>query len=332
MQLGFTGDISFNNDVPSDVFSRVAPRLRCPMFINFESVLVEPGTKLNPARDKILLWSPAERFALLEAFDVAVVCLANNHIGDYGNEVACRTLQLSSSLHPTFGAGTVKECFHRYLLEVSGTRLALLAYVQPDCAPLVATETRIGPREFSGASWREDLAWARGAGDHVIVALHWGDVHTHCPRPDQVAFARSLVDDGADLVIGSHSHTAQGYERHRGKYIFYSLGNFLFPDVRIEVNGRRIVKRNLRRNRWGLVPVFEFTQRRVELAALHVVRRTSQRPELVSPGRKARQLGRFSEWVRSPELGRLCAKIRERERRRKRIEESLMRRFGWLGF
>jgi poly-gamma-glutamate synthesis protein (capsule biosynthesis protein) len=332
MHVGFTGDISFNNDVASDVFARVAPRLRCPMFINLESVLVEPGTELNPARDKILLSSPAERFALLEAFDVAVVCLANNHIGDYGNEVARRTLELSSSFHPTFGAGVAKECFHRYLLETPGTRIALLAYALPDCAPLVASETRIGPRELNDATWQGDLAWARGEGDHVVVSLHWGDVHTHCPRPDQVALARSLVEDGADLVIGSHSHTAQGYERHRGKYIFYSLGNFLFPDVRVEVNGRRIVKRNLRRNRWGLVPVFEFTKGGVELARLHVVRHTSQGPELVSSGQKERQLRRFSDWVRSPELERLCGKIRGRERRWKRIEESLMRRFGWLGF
>ena len=36
------------------------------------------------------------------------------------------------------------------------------------------------------------------------------------------------VDEGADLVIGSHPHVIQGYEKYNGRYIVYSLGNFCF--------------------------------------------------------------------------------------------------------
>ena len=36
------------------------------------------------------------------------------------------------------------------------------------------------------------------------------------------------IDEGADLVIGSHPHVIQGYEKYNGRYIVYSLGNFCF--------------------------------------------------------------------------------------------------------
>jgi poly-gamma-glutamate synthesis protein (capsule biosynthesis protein) len=39
---------------------------------------------------------------------------------------------------------------------------------------------------------------------------------------------RSLIDAGADIVVGHHPHVPQGIEEFNGKLIFYSLGNFVF--------------------------------------------------------------------------------------------------------
>ena len=36
------------------------------------------------------------------------------------------------------------------------------------------------------------------------------------------------IDAGADLVVGSHPHVLQGIELYHGKWILYSLGNFVF--------------------------------------------------------------------------------------------------------
>jgi poly-gamma-glutamate synthesis protein (capsule biosynthesis protein) len=40
--------------------------------------------------------------------------------------------------------------------------------------------------------------------------------------------ARRLLDAGADLVIGHHTHTPQPVEQYGGGLIAYSLGNFVF--------------------------------------------------------------------------------------------------------
>ncbi|HPE58530.1 MAG TPA: CapA family protein [Bacteroidales bacterium] len=64
--------------------------------------------------------------------------------------------------------------------------------------------------------------------DFKIVYMHWGNEFIDYPNVDQKKFARWLVDLGFDLIIGVHPHVLQGFEVYKGKYIFYSLGNFLF--------------------------------------------------------------------------------------------------------
>lgn len=47
-------------------------------------------------------------------------------------------------------------------------------------------------------------------------------------NPEQKNFARLAIDSGADLVVGHHPHVVQESENYNGKWIFYSLGNFVF--------------------------------------------------------------------------------------------------------
>lgn len=64
--------------------------------------------------------------------------------------------------------------------------------------------------------------------DYIIVAMHAGTEYVRDPNPAQIAFAHAAIDAGADMVIGTHSHWVQPYEKYRNKYIFYGLGNFVF--------------------------------------------------------------------------------------------------------
>ena len=46
-------------------------------------------------------------------------------------------------------------------------------------------------------------------------------------------FLHALIDLGVDLIIGHHPHVIQGMENYNGKEIYYSIGNFIFPDINI---------------------------------------------------------------------------------------------------
>ena len=70
---------------------------------------------------------------------------------------------------------------------------------------------------------------ARGLADLVLVSLHAHEQlgGKEIPAEFIPAFARAMIDAGADLVVGHGPHLLRGLELYKGKPIFYSLGNFI---------------------------------------------------------------------------------------------------------
>ncbi|WP_342629900.1 CapA family protein [Nguyenibacter vanlangensis] len=87
--------------------------------------------------------------------------------------------------------------------------------------------------------------WTREAAhvsDVVIVSLHTHDVgygddgetNWETPAAFVEEFARRIVDAGADIVVCHGQHLLKGMEIHKGKVIFYGLGNFIGQNELIE--------------------------------------------------------------------------------------------------
>ena len=75
----------------------------------------------------------------------------------------------------------------------------------------------------------EDLQKMQNADcDVKILWLHRGAEYRIAPNKGQRALAHRLIDGGADLILWGHSHIPWEIELYQGKYIFYSLGNFIF--------------------------------------------------------------------------------------------------------
>lgn len=75
-------------------------------------------------------------------------------------------------------------------------------------------------------------AWVREArqrSDLVILSLHAHEQGADREVPAEFipTFARSMIDEGADVVVGHGPHLLRGMEVYQGKPIFYSLGNFI---------------------------------------------------------------------------------------------------------
>ena len=64
--------------------------------------------------------------------------------------------------------------------------------------------------------------------DFIIIMPHWGNEYDLTANQNQEKLAREWIDAGADLVIGAHPHVIQNSEVYKGKYIYYSLGNYIF--------------------------------------------------------------------------------------------------------
>jgi poly-gamma-glutamate capsule biosynthesis protein CapA/YwtB (metallophosphatase superfamily) len=103
-----------------------------------------------------------------------------------------------------------------------------------DPAAAVATATK--PGTVDGHDFEAMLAAVRAAraqADLLVVMIHWGVELDTRPRGYQVADGHALVQAGADVIFGSHAHRLQPMEMYRGRPIFYSLGNFVWPDLSV---------------------------------------------------------------------------------------------------
>ncbi len=62
----------------------------------------------------------------------------------------------------------------------------------------------------------------------VIVYIHWGSEYELMANEYQRKIAKTLVDAGADAIIGHHPHVVENIEMINGVPVLYSLGNFVF--------------------------------------------------------------------------------------------------------
>jgi Bacterial capsule synthesis protein PGA_cap len=182
------------------------------------------------------------------------VCLANNHIMDYGARGFDDTLEHLNTLGlRSFGAGRVENNASNPLV-VDEHGVALLGYACPSTAAVFATSDHPGAARLDFERIVREIAAARRDGARrVVVSLHWGEEHVFLPKPGDVAMGRRIIDAGADLVIGHHAHCAQPFERYRGRFIFYGLGNCITPDIDqpsyFDESGRS-TRRAMRKQHW----------------------------------------------------------------------------------
>jgi hypothetical protein len=210
----------------------------------------------------------------------AGVCLANNHILDYGLDGLEDTLGvLRREGVPYFGAGHNHEsCNNPAHVECSGFNVALLGYACKSTSPVLASDDRPGVLPIELDQINQAMQRARKAGaQRIVVCLHWGAEEVYLPKPADVRIARALIDAGADLIIGHHAHRIQPWEKYGRKALIYGLGNCIFPDLKVESHfsettglpTRVVAKRMTYWNRRSLCVVYDPQSNAARIRKLH---------------------------------------------------------------
>ena len=140
--------------------------------------------------------------------------VGNNHIWDFGREGIEQSKNfLEEADVPYFGDSNGASS-NTLIREIEGSTIGFVSY-----------------NEFAGGSRTralEALRMLSPSVDFTVLYAHWGEEYTNVPTPNQTVLAREFVDAGADLVLGSHSHTVQAREVIEGVPVYYSLGNLVF--------------------------------------------------------------------------------------------------------
>ncbi len=218
---------------PSYPFSEITPLLRSfeIVFGNLEAPLSNRGTEA----DRPVLFRGDPLFAgELALAGFTFLSLANNHALDYGSLALADTISVLRLYQMVpLGAGyTREEATLPYIMEKNGVRLAFFASFPAGQDSSPATGTTINT--LSPSTLAEQIQEVKKDVDIVVVSLHWGIEYSPRPSSKQKYGARTLIEAGADLILGHHPHCMQGIERYRGGYIVYSLGNCIFDGRRRE--------------------------------------------------------------------------------------------------
>ncbi|MDD5146081.1 MAG: CapA family protein [Candidatus Pacebacteria bacterium] len=243
IELLFVGDIMLDRGVELKIkeagnedykfpFLRIADELKGAdiLFGNLEGTISDKGKKVG-SENSFRFSSEAIEGLKFSGFDV--LSLANNHTLDYTNLALSDTfLRLKDAGIDYVGAGTsTTPAYSPIIKEVKGTRIAFLAYNNNGIPNWSAGENYSGMaiiNEDNLEEIKQNIKDAKNQADILVVSIHWGNEYTQTLTEFQTSFARQAIDSGADLIIGHHPHVAQKSEIYKGKYIFYSLGNFVF--------------------------------------------------------------------------------------------------------
>ncbi|MBC6369208.1 CapA family protein [Algoriphagus sp. AK58] len=207
-----------------DVFNSVDYRI-----VNLESPLTSDISKNKILKSGPHLSSlPETTIPYLKQLKIDAVTLANNHILDYGENGILDTLNSLSKENIEYvgiGKGYV-EASRPLFINKNGIKVAVLNFCENEWS--VVNGGNMGANPLDVIDNINQIKQAKDICDKVICIIHGGHEYFNLPSPRMVKQYRFYADNGADAIIGHHTHCISGFEIYNNVPILYSLGNLLF--------------------------------------------------------------------------------------------------------
>jgi poly-gamma-glutamate synthesis protein (capsule biosynthesis protein) len=231
MKLLITGDLAIIH--PYD-FTTQLDKSVIDLFSKSDINIVNLEAPVTESKCKILKTGPhlkSHKQSLVNVFrklKVDVATLANNHILDYGEQGVFETISFCETNYiKTVGAGiNVREAQRILYLDTEEGQVAIINIAENEWAS--ATKKSAGANPIDIIDNAKQINEAKQSSDYVIVIVHGGHEYYSFPSPRMQKQYRFYADQGANIIVGHHTHCISGNEIYNGVPIYYSLGNFLF--------------------------------------------------------------------------------------------------------
>lgn len=153
-----------------------------------------------------------EYVQILTYGNVELCNIANNHLMDYKERGAQDTINILQEAG--IGAsGGIDNKEIPYYTEVNGYKVGSVGFTEWN---------------FDEKTILKNVEEAAAQCDLLIVSMHWNEEGAKQLSSYCVKMGEKLIDLGADIVIGNHTHRVGEIRKYKGKYIINSLGNFCF--------------------------------------------------------------------------------------------------------
>ncbi len=178
--------------------------------------------------------SPPEVAKALAATGYDGCSTASNHTLDDGADGIRRTLDAldRAGVRHAGSARTEAEARTVTVLRAGSARVAHLAYTYDTNGFPLPSGQPWAVKLMNENQILADARSARKAGaDVVVVSLHWGTEWQDAPDERQLTLARDLTAartagrPDIDLILGTHAHIPQAYEKVNGTWVIYGMGD-----------------------------------------------------------------------------------------------------------
>jgi hypothetical protein len=175
----------------------------------------------------------------LAKYNIKAVTLANNHTFDLGAGGLASTINALGSAGITpFGAGISEDSASKpFFREFSSGGKSFRLYVIGcywqrsffEAKGYYAGSNKPGVYMLDTAKLTKQISEIKSKDPYAYVVIypHWGSNYKPVINIQRTS-AHSLINAGADMIIGHAAHTVQETEFYKGRWIFYNIGNFIF--------------------------------------------------------------------------------------------------------
>ena len=227
----FCGDFVYPfTDANSLIFQLGWDFISTPKILNFESTL----DYLNGSWGllKTGLFSTKCSLDIMNFLNVKCAALANNHVTDFDFDVPSFISAFEANGIEIVGFGnTIKDAAGYFKYEDERLVVLNFGWETIKCEPADLTGRGVNPYQYSYVENKVRDVRALFPDYKIVLFLHWNYEFENLPLPADRMFAHHLIDMGVDGIFGHHPHIINPLEIYNRKPIFYSLGNFYFPQM-----------------------------------------------------------------------------------------------------
>lgn len=181
--------------------------------------------------------SPVELLDGVKNMGVDVVSTANNHALDKGLNGLNETIK-NAEMREIGVVGTyLTEDTKPLIIERNNIKVGIAAYTYGTNGIPIPKAAPYCVNIINKDAMKSDIDYMNAQGvDFKIFVMHFGQEYQTTQNSTQEDLANFLVNNGVDIVFGSHPHVPQPYEiknvtledgTQKQAFVIYSLGNFV---------------------------------------------------------------------------------------------------------
>ena len=204
--------------------------------------------------------SPAELAYDMKEMGIDILTTANNHCIDKGYSGLVSTLDKLDEygIAHTGTSRSVEEQNTILFKDLEGIKTAFLCYTYGTNGIPIPSGREYSVNLIDKDFMKQQLDKAKEEGaELIVVSMHWGSEYRIKPTEEQEELAEFLIKNGADIILGNHSHVPETMEMKevtlekrtkREGFVIYSMGNFFSAQTQEYTRDTLIVNVEVRKN------------------------------------------------------------------------------------